>query len=165
MSQPSQWERAQMEMRQEREADIACLKFIRKGLVNYAEHKQTQYALDTVDDMIRAKEEALSAHVVAHPEKGEEAPRNHTHLCEFCMLSWDTPTPHDDPEADCTDAAHPAWWRGQEYGAHAMIRAVRDALDGRDDGSGTATEPWESLRRRLLALAAPPPQGPSEEER
>jgi hypothetical protein len=69
VSQPSQWERAQMEMRQEREADIACLKFIRKGLVNYAEHKQTQYALDTVDDMIRAKEEALSAHVAAPPEK------------------------------------------------------------------------------------------------
>lgn len=30
---------------------------------------------------------------------------------------------------------------------------VRDVLDGRDNGSGVASEPWESVRRRLLALA------------
>ncbi len=58
----------------------------------------------------------------------------------------------DDPGMDCTDGAHPAWWRGEEYGANAIIREVGEILDGAYDASGVASEPWEGLRRRLLAL-------------
>lgn len=60
----------------------------------------------------------------------------------------------DDPAFDCTDAAHPAWWRGQEYGAAAIVREVSSILDGTHDASGTANEPWESTRRRLLGMVA-----------
>lgn len=44
--------------------------------------------------------------------------------------------PADDPEADGTDAAHPAWWRGQDAGCKgslALVRRLRvevDALKG-----------------------------------
>ncbi len=58
----------------------------------------------------------------------------------------------DDPEMDCTDGAHPAWWRGQDYGAEAICREVSKILDGTHDVSGTASEPWEAVRRRLLGL-------------
>lgn len=60
----------------------------------------------------------------------------------------------DHPEADGTDAAHPAWWRGHHYTVEAMCRKVNDCLDGRDDGKGVSGEPWESVRRRLIALSA-----------
>jgi hypothetical protein len=61
----------------------------------------------------------------------------------------------DRPEADATDFAHPAWWRGEAYGFDEMRRAVEAILDGKDQGHGTAREPWETVRRRLLALIAP----------
>lgn len=60
----------------------------------------------------------------------------------------------DDPEADCTDAAHPAWWRGHEHTAYSMCQLINEILDGKDDGRGVANEPWESTRRRLIQLAA-----------
>lgn len=46
-------------------------------------------------------------------------------------------TPPDDPEADGTDAAHPAWWRGNDAGCKgamsllARLRADNDALRAR----------------------------------
>lgn len=58
----------------------------------------------------------------------------------------------DDPECDGTDAAHPAWWRGMDHGVVATIAGVKRILDGEDDGRGVASEPWESLRRRLLVM-------------
>lgn len=57
----------------------------------------------------------------------------------------------DDPEWDCTDAAHPAWWRGQEYGAHSVVRAMNECL-GRPHNPGVMSEPLESFKRRILAL-------------
>ncbi|MBX9623826.1 MAG: hypothetical protein K2X82_08420 [Gemmataceae bacterium] len=60
----------------------------------------------------------------------------------------------DDPLFDCTDAAHPAWWRGHDYTAAAFCREVTGILDGRDDGRGVANDPWETVRRRLLAMHA-----------
>lgn len=58
----------------------------------------------------------------------------------------------DYPELDCSDGAHPAWWRGEKYGFDECVRAVSNVLDGKDNGSGVASEPWEGVRRRLLAL-------------
>jgi hypothetical protein len=58
----------------------------------------------------------------------------------------------DDPEYDGTDAAHPAWWRGHDQTVQAMCHQINRILDGKDDGRGTCNEPWESVRRRLLAL-------------
>lgn len=43
--------------------------------------------------------------------------RAHTHL-------------QDDPEVDGTDAAHPAWWRGNDAGVEGATRRLTDVLDG-----------------------------------
>ncbi len=59
----------------------------------------------------------------------------------------------DYPDADGTDAAHPAWWRGNSAGVASLCQIINGILDGKDDGSGVASEPWEATRRRLLAIA------------
>lgn len=42
----------------------------------------------------------------------------------------------DDPEDDATDAAHPAWWRGQEHGAKRTAEALlKIAREGRSGGT------------------------------
>lgn len=61
----------------------------------------------------------------------------------------------DDPEWDATDAAHPAWWRGEEYGGKQAIRRIRRVMDGEDDGSGVIGDTdAEKIRRDILALKA-----------
>ncbi len=63
----------------------------------------------------------------------------------------------DDPDADATDAAHPAWWRGNDAGVAVTVARLTDILDGKDDGEGViGYAPLEALRRRLLVLAAKP---------
>jgi len=59
--------------------------------------------------------------------------------------------PPDNPEADATDAAHPAWWRGHDHGAHSVCQLVNGILDG-EPILGTAREPWQATRLRLAAL-------------
>ena len=54
----------------------------------------------------------------------------------------------DNEELDGTDAAHPAWWRGQDYGADSICRALTKVLDGKEP-AGTCGEPYEKLRRRV----------------
>jgi len=39
-----------------------------------------------------------------------------------------------------------------DYGCAGMNAALQRILDGKDDGSGMSNEPWETLRRRVLAL-------------
>ena len=58
----------------------------------------------------------------------------------------------DDPECDGTDAAHPAYWRGHDHAVATICLKITEILDGKDDGKGIASEPWEPVRRRLLAL-------------
>lgn len=58
----------------------------------------------------------------------------------------------DDPQWDATDAALPAWWRGHDHGANAVIRRLRDAVDGKDDGAGVMSGELERLRRDILKL-------------
>jgi hypothetical protein len=58
----------------------------------------------------------------------------------------------DNPEADGTDFAHPAWWRGRIQAIHQVCLHVQEVLNGNDDGRGTCGEPWEKVRRQLLEL-------------
>lgn len=58
----------------------------------------------------------------------------------------------DHPECDGTDAAHPAYWRGHDHAVAVLCQKVTEILDGKDDGKGIASEPWEPVRRRLMAL-------------
>jgi hypothetical protein len=60
----------------------------------------------------------------------------------------------DCPEADATDYAHPAWWRGHNYTVEVFCRMVNDIIDGKKSSKGISGEPWESTKRRLFALAA-----------
>jgi hypothetical protein len=39
-----------------------------------------------------------------------------------------------------------------DQGCNQMMAALRKILDGKDDGKGVCNEPWEGLRRRVLAL-------------
>jgi hypothetical protein len=58
----------------------------------------------------------------------------------------------DYAELDGTDAAHPAYWRGHDHAVATICLKITEILDGKDDGKGIASEPWEPVRRRLLAL-------------
>jgi len=59
----------------------------------------------------------------------------------------------NDVEADNTDFAHPAWWRGYEQGVVVLCQMINKILDGRDIGrGGMAREPWHSTRQRLIQL-------------
>ena len=58
----------------------------------------------------------------------------------------------DDPSTDCTDLAHPAWWRGERAATLLAVSRITAILDGTDDGSGVYGSPeFEKLRRRLLS--------------
>ena len=59
----------------------------------------------------------------------------------------------DKPECDGTDFAHPAFWRGEEYGVRGTVMRIRQILDGSDDGKGViGNEELETLRRDILKL-------------
>ena len=59
----------------------------------------------------------------------------------------------DNPFWDGTDAAHPAWWRGEKRGIEAVVDRINVILDGYDRGGGIlGYEKLETLRRRLLEL-------------
>lgn len=67
----------------------------------------------------------------------------------------ETKTIPDNPFWDCTDAAHPAWWRGCDYGVEAMVRRVNEWLDAPlEDLSKGAMGDQEvhALRQRILDL-------------
>ena len=58
----------------------------------------------------------------------------------------------DDPEADGTDFAHPAWHRGNEHAFLVAVHEVNDILDGTASNVGISIEPWQSLRQRLYDI-------------
>ncbi len=60
--------------------------------------------------------------------------------------------PPDDPEVDCTDLAHPAWWRGHEHTVKSMCQMINNILDGKETLSGISSQPWENTRQRLFKL-------------
>lgn len=58
----------------------------------------------------------------------------------------------DDPDLDGTDAAHPAWWRGQEAGFDGAMGMIEKALTERPAGV-ISNERWQALRERIYAMA------------
>jgi hypothetical protein len=57
-------------------------------------------------------------------------------------------TSQDDPQWDGTDAAHPAWWRGNDAGVHSTVAALNRVMNGEHTGTfGYA--PLEQLANRL----------------
>ena len=58
----------------------------------------------------------------------------------------------DNEATDGTDYAHPSYWRGSDAAFAAMSEQLRKILDGEDDCKGVCREPWDTLRRRVLAL-------------
>jgi hypothetical protein len=60
----------------------------------------------------------------------------------------------DNPFWDCTPGAHPAWWRGEEYGAKSMIRLVNKWLDAplKDLDKGTGYPEVQALKERIRDL-------------
>lgn len=59
----------------------------------------------------------------------------------------------DNPAWDGTDAAHPAWWRGQDWGVQATIQRLRAVLRGEDNGSGVSgSASLDVLRHELRDL-------------
>lgn len=58
----------------------------------------------------------------------------------------------DNPGLDATDGAHPAWWRGEEYGAKSVVREMLKAFTGpRHDGKFSMPE-MNELREKIWAL-------------
>ena len=59
----------------------------------------------------------------------------------------------DDPTADGTDFAHPAFWRGEESSMNAAVYWIERILDGRDKAEGTMGDAGlQRVRRRILEL-------------
>lgn len=65
-----------------------------------------------------------------------------------------TEAPADDPEADGTDLAHPAYWRGEQHGIAVTIHFINRVLD---EGlfKDFAYAPLQELTERVAALRTP----------
>lgn len=57
----------------------------------------------------------------------------------------------DDSEWDGTDAAHPAFWRGQKDGVRGVIMRINEILDGKDAGVFGDSE-LEKVKQRIKRL-------------
>jgi hypothetical protein len=62
---------------------------------------------------------------------------------------------HDDPELDATDGAHPAWWRGNDYGVEACARGIEQALAHPifHAGAEYGSETWGQAIRTVATMA------------
>lgn len=58
----------------------------------------------------------------------------------------------DDSQWDATDAAHPAWWRGEKYSAYQAAKLIANILSGEDICKGVMNEPLETMRRSVIKL-------------
>jgi hypothetical protein len=76
---------------------------------------------------------------------------HHTGECDFTAAPVAAGS-EDDPLLDATDFAHPAWWRAHDHTFKTFCAIVTAILDGRDDGRGAYSEPWATVRQRLVAL-------------
>lgn len=112
--------------------------------------------LRAVNDGLRGGAECLTQSQIRLAERAIEAEKLVATLraeVERLRRLVDT-SPPDDPEADGTDAAHPAWWRGNDAGCKgalslvARLRAEVDALKAR---AAAEREEYRAERDRLLA--------------
>lgn len=59
----------------------------------------------------------------------------------------------DDPGWDGTGFEHPAFYRGEQYGASQVLRRIKKILSGEDEGHGVIGDPeLEAIRREILSL-------------
>lgn len=69
--------------------------------------------------------------------------------------------PNREPRWICLEGMNQDELDAYDYGCAGMMDALKRILDGKDNGAGVSGEPWESLRRRVIALVeasnAPPP--------
>jgi len=67
----------------------------------------------------------------------------------------------DNPELDATDAAHPAWWRGNEAGLICTVRVLNERMDKYPDVHGVYGSPeLQQLWQRIAALQKRVAEGP-----
>ena len=72
----------------------------------------------------------------------------HLPLCDRCNQEC-CKCYSDNPFWDCTDAAHPAWWRGQEYGVKQAIKIFDDWLNNKKL-DGYFTSDMEELKKKFI---------------
>ena len=60
------------------------------------------------------------------------------------------------PRWVCLEDMNPDELAAYDYGCAGANDAILSILDGKDTGAGVANEPWEGIRRRLLALVQKP---------
>lgn len=72
---------------------------------------------------------------------------------KFLVTGRGEMVPTDNPEMDCTDFAHPAWWRGSESGVARIVQKLQWILDGNEIGDGkTAHPPLNKLIGDIVAI-------------
>ena len=60
--------------------------------------------------------------------------------------------PDDDPALDCTDGAHPAWWRGSDAGVRGACESIKKVLDTGEVSGVTASPELQGIRERVKRL-------------
>ncbi len=58
----------------------------------------------------------------------------------------------NDTQWDGTDAAHPAYWRGEKASGHQFCRLIENILSGKNKCTGRMYEPIEKMRDSVFAL-------------
>jgi len=117
---------------------------------------------EEADSLLKERDQ-LAAKVVELETQAHMRSSRNDWLTEKCNeLTAELAKAKDYPDADGTDFAHPAWWRGHDHTTAVFCQKVNEILDGKDDARGVASEPWESTRRRLLKLAKPKQPEPEE---
>lgn len=58
----------------------------------------------------------------------------------------------DDPARDCTDAAHPAWWRGHAAGVASVCAILTRVLDGETRIGTCASDALNALTQRIAEM-------------
>lgn len=95
---------------------------------------------------------ALERDAVERPVRGEMLQMLLDNSAPVEDVAGNYPSGYVPGEGFFLDAANEAELAAYDHAVYGMIAAVNDILDGRDDGRGTSNEPWESLRRRLIAF-------------
>ena len=70
-----------------------------------------------------------------------------TKLLEKCLYGE-----YDNPEWDATDAAHPAWWRGEDHAATNLLKKCLAWLRGEELEGGVISGGWQEAREKIGKL-------------
>lgn len=89
-------------------------------------------------------------------------------ICPLCGVKHDGPCYQDErergrsspllvpdfPENDCTDWAHPAWWRGHDQANRMMIQKINELIGIKRPMNKNTQLEWTLLKLRLSILVA-----------